>query len=138
MHHVGIVIMNEGVDAWVIGLRNESTKTSVLAYVNGTNSYYGSWSTDQTSEEPSEDDTQTSDGWQEEYANNTRADAIDVAIAKAGGEGWTLVSTDKGTYEGVDVWVIALNNPTDGVSVLAYVNGTDCYFSSWSIAQTNE
>ena len=61
------------------------------------------------------------------FANVSEQDAGMIALNNIG-EGWFIVSTYQGSYQGVDAWAIVLRNEESGTTRTAYVNGGDCYF----------
>ena len=119
----------EGVDAWAITLNNPELDKTVVGYVNGKDCYFGSSSGDQSDAESA---PEYINDWDEEYADTTRAAAVDLAVTRAGGEGWYLTSIEKGKYEGVNAWIISLVNKETETGRIAFVNGSDCYFGGFS------
>ena len=111
-----------GADAWYISIINENTGAVKSAYVIGDDCFFV-----EDSEEGTNEKTSHQEYWEQEYADTTLVDAVDLA-ASCIDDGWGYTYSEQTRYNGFAAWAIVFTDSEDE-DVVVFVNGTDCYFN---------
>lgn len=114
-----------GADAWYISVLNENTGAVKSAYVIDDICFVVEDSEDETEETSGNVDNK--EYWEQEYADTTLVDAVDL-VASYLGDGWYYTFSDPTRYDGFAAWAIVFSN-NDGEDTVLFVNGSDCYFN---------
>ena len=111
-----------GADAWYVSIINENTGAVKSAYVIGDDCFFV-----EDSEEEKNEKTSHQEYWEQEYADTTLVDAVDLA-ASCIDDGWGYTYSEQTRYNGFAAWAIVFDN-YEGEEIVIFVNGTDCYFN---------
>ena len=112
-----------GADAWYISILNENTGAVKSAYVIGDDCFF----VEDSEEETNENTNHHKEYWEQEYADTTLVDAVDLA-ASCIDDGWGYTYSEQTRYNGFAAWAIVFTN-SEGEDVVVFVNGTDCYLN---------
>ena len=111
-----------GADAWYVSVINENTGAVKSAYVVDDICFVV-----EDSEEETNQIIDNREYWEQEYADTTLVDAVNLAASYLG-DGWYFISSEQTRYDGFPAWAIVFSNNDDEDTVV-FVNGTDCYFN---------
>ena len=113
-----------GADAWYISVLNEKTGAVKSAYVIGDDCFFVEDSEEETEE--TNENINNKEYWEQEYADTTLVDAVDLAASYLDDE-WYYINSEQTRYQGFAAWAIVFSN-TEGENIVLFVNGSDCYF----------
>ena len=111
-----------GADAWYVSVINENTGAVKSAYVVDDICFVV-----EDSEEETNQIIDNREYWEQEYADTTLVDAVNLAASYLG-DGWGYTYSEQTRYNGFAAWAIVFTN-SEGEDVVVFVNGTDCYFN---------
>ena len=111
-----------GADAWYVSVINENTGAVKSAYVVDDICFVVEDSEGETNQI-----IDNREYWEQDYADTTLVDAVNLAASYLG-DGWYFISSEQTRYNGFPAWAIVFSN-NDNEDTVVFVNGTDCYFN---------
>ncbi len=110
----------DGNDAWIVTVQTPAGEEAV---------YYSAYGFCYPAYDEESDQVEEGHGINDAYyANVSEQQAGQIALNNMGDDNWMIIASSQGSYEGVDAWVITIENLETGATRRAYVSGNDCYF----------